>query len=66
MSDDTPRELIAGQRYTVKFADCCVGGRFTGTYLDPITDPDDGEVVGYRFDVGDIGPEWGNWSAEPA
>lgn len=43
-------ELEPGQRYRVKFSDCCLGGHFTGVYIGPCGS-------GHRFDTGYIEAE---------
>lgn len=64
------RELVVGKRYAVTMEDCCVEGQFVGTYQgvrytanDPKRHPD---VLDFPdkavFDVGEIGPDWGQWT----
>jgi hypothetical protein len=57
------RKLEPGTKYKVTFSDCCIEGHVVGTFQEWITD-EDGDPEGARFDVGEIGPMWGQWSTE--
>lgn len=67
------RSLVVGKRYTVTMDDCCIEGRFVGTYLGVRYTPDNParpDVLDFAdravFDVGEIGPDWGQWSVSEA
>jgi len=62
MAEQIP--LTPGVRYRITLDDCCIQATLTGVFerfiLDEDGDPD--EAV---FDIGTIGPMWGQWEAVP-
>jgi hypothetical protein len=63
MPEPTPvGKLVPGTRYRLDLDDCCVQGSLVATFsyynLDEDGDPE--EAV---FDIGTMGPMWGQWTA---
>ena len=56
-------DLETGTAYRVHLSDCCIEGYFDGTF-EAYEYDDEGDPDRARFDVGVIGPYWGQFSFE--
>lgn len=57
--------LNPGTRYTLELDDCCVKGELSAVFLRYELD-EDGDPDQAVFDIGTIGPMWGQWEATEA
>lgn len=58
-----PKDLVAGKEYQINFDDCCVQGYFRGKFTELLYDEIEVDFLDkIRFDTGEIGPNWGNWT----
>lgn len=55
-------EPVPGTRYRIKFADCCIAGKFDGVFIDKTVDEEDGTPL-YRFDIGEFAGPCGLFEA---
>lgn len=66
------RQLVVGRTYRLTMEDCCVEGHFIGEYLgvryvenNPRKAPGVCDYpVAAVFSTGEIGPDWGQWTAK--
>lgn len=56
----SPLMLVAGEKYTFEFSDCCIGGMLTGKFLkygwDEFDEEKDVDYADLVFDIGTVGP----------
>lgn len=55
-------QMIPGKRYLISLSDCCIRGDLIGTFLR--WNEEGGEKDEAVFDIGTIGPMWGQWEIE--
>jgi len=65
MPEPTPVDkLVPGTRYRLDLEDCCVQGTLVATFSYYKLD-EDGDPHEAVFDIGTMGPMWGQWTATP-
>lgn len=64
-------QMEAGKRYRIILDDCCIEGHVEGVFirykLDDFYDDNKEDQTAYAdaiFDIGVIGPMWGQWTVE--
>lgn len=61
-TEEDPRlALVPGVRYALELEDCCIQGNLSAVFLR--YELDEGEPYKAVFDIGTIGPMWGQWTA---
>lgn len=55
-------ELKPNVKYNLTLDDCCIQGTLVATFLRYELD-EDGDPHAAVFDIGTLGPTWGQWSA---
>ena len=61
-------DMVPGKMYRITMEDCCIQGVIFGTFIQWITEDEEGpfeegENIA-KFDIGHIGPAWGAWKVE--
>ena len=55
--DEHKEKLTKGKKYKIEFSDCCIEGFVYGTFIEW-----DEDRQYAKFDIGEIGPDWGAWT----